>query len=265
MRRTLIAAVLAAVSSAVVFVPGALGAKPSVALGAKPSVALGGSQLGGLVRERVIDYARPPGAHGGPPASGAMVTDFKLAKQHWVASATVGYTITTAGCGTSQCATLVNAGFDAWQSTSGLTFTQNSSSNEINLCTDAPNSVSWQSIDGPGNVLAETFPCYYLGSGQMAGFDIVFDSGDAWSNCGSVEACTGQTAISIQATATHEAGHVVGLNHVSAPRDGRLTMYPYIDYGDWGFSTLGCGDQLGVAKQYHRSFTCTAGGTVPLD
>lgn len=228
------------------------------------AAARGGSQSG-LVRGKIIDYAKPPSAHGGPQPSDAMAADFKIGKQHWAAPTTVGYTIDPTGCGTSKCASLVNAGFDAWEPLSNVTFTQNSSSNEINACTGAANSVSWQPIDGPGNVLAETFPCYYLASGQMAGFDIVFDSGDSWSNCDSVAACQGQAAVSIRATATHESGHAVGLNHVSAPRDGRLTMYPYIGDGDWGFSTLGCGDQLGVAKLYGSSFTCMAGINVPLD
>jgi hypothetical protein len=193
-----------------------------------------------------------------------MATDFKLAKQHWT-TPSVDYVVNTANCGatSSGCRTAVDNGFDAWQPTSGVAFNDNSGTAQENPCTPGtPNTVEWVPIDGAGGTLAQTSPCYYLGTDQMAGFVIQFDTGDAWSTC--TTSCS-SSVFPIQATATHEAGHAVGLNHVGSPRDARLTMYPYITPGDFGFATLGCGDQLGTARQYGTSFTCTAGGTVPLD
>ena len=69
----------------------------------------------------------------------------------------------------------------------------------------------------------------------------------------------------IQATATHEEGHSMGLDHVHPPRDARLTMYPFITEGDTGFRTLGCGELLGVNALYGTTSVCTANVTVPLD
>ena len=217
----------------------------------------------GLVQGHIVDYAKPPGPPGGGGGSAeptAMVTDFKLAKQHWLSSP-VQYKVDERACPVNGCTNPVNAGFDAWQPTSGISFNESNNPSQTNPCTGGPNRVYWGSIDGPGNVLAQTFPCYFLGTNQMAGFETEFDSADPWSTC--TTACSG-SVFPIQATATHEAGHVVGLLHVRAPRDARLTMFPFITPGDFGFATLGCGDQLGTAKQYGTSFACST-STVPLD
>lgn len=88
------------------------------------------------------------------------------------------------------------------------------------------------------------------------GFQTVFDADDLWSDSGA------SGKFDIQATATHEEGHTTGLDHVRAPRDARLTMYPYITEGDTGFSTLGCGDRRGVNALYNAGLTCDG---VPLD
>jgi hypothetical protein len=217
----------------------------------------------------VVDYTKPPGTPGGGGGGGggsagtAMATDFKLAKQHWTTSP-VEYVVNAANCGStsSSCIGAVDFGFDQWEPTSDVAFTNNSGTSQENPCTGQPNSVSWTAIDGPGNVLAQTLPCYFLGTNQMAGFVIQFDSDDPWSTCSS--SCP-STDFSIRSVASHEVGHAVGLNHVGAPRDVRLTMYPSIAPGDLGISTLGCGDQLGTARLYGTSFTCVAGSTVPLD
>ncbi len=230
---------------------------------AAPAAAAGnGAPSPGVRQDRIVDYAKPPGPPGGgKPAPTAMATDFKLAKQHWLTTP-VQYKVDSSACPAGNCAGAVEAGVAAWEPTSGVSFNESNNPSQVNPCSGRPNTVYWGPIDGPGGTLAQTLPCVYLGTNQMAGFEIEFDSADAWSTC--TTACTG-SVFPIQATATHEAGHVVGLFHVSAPRDTRLTMYPYITPGDFGFATLGCGDQLGTAKQYGTSFTCVAGLTVPLD
>lgn len=232
----------------------------AVTAGADP----GGSQAG-LVRGHIVDYVKPPGGPGGGgggTAGTALATDFKLAKQRWPSGSAIRYTISGNGCdaGASACVTSANNGIDAWDSPTGLTLTSGGSS--TNPCTGQPNSVSWVQIDGSGSILAQTFPCYYLGTNQMVGFDVQFDEDEPWSTCGSVSQCNSANAFSVQAVATHEAGHVIGLNHVSSPRDIKLTMYPYINESDFAFATLGCGDGLGAAKQYNGTFDCS---TVPLD
>ena len=44
----------------------------------------------------------------------------------------------------------------------------------------------------------------------------------------------------------HEFGHVAGLDHVNAPRDGCLTMYRFATSGETQKRTLGLGDRLGM-------------------
>jgi hypothetical protein len=225
----------------------------------------GGGPPPGLARGHIVDYVKPPGTPGGGggTAGTAMATDFKLAKQRWFGSP-VEYTVSGADCGStaSSCVSAVDAGFDVWQPTSGIAFNNNSGTSQTNACTGQPNSVSWVTIDGSGSVLAQTFPCYFVGTNQMAGFDIQFDKDEPWSTCTS--SCPSDD-FSIRSVSSHEAGHAVGLNHVGAPRAVRLTMFPTIAPGDSGIFTLGCGDQLGTAKQYGTSFTCVAGSTVPVD
>ncbi len=63
----------------------------------------------------------------------------------------------------------------------------------------------------------------------------------------------------IQAVATHEVGHVIGLGHVSPRRAIRLTMFRGAFIADKGPQTLGCGDRLGVNELYSPSplLNCT--------
>lgn len=211
--------------------------------------------------ERVvfIDYGKP----GKPrkPEATADATDFRLLPGHpsWLASRSpISYSISTVGC-SDECggaASSVKAAFDAWE-VSGLAFDQvGAKQADANPC-GGTDSVSWAPIDGPGRILAYTEVCSTRGPDkQIDGFQTVFDSGDTWSDSGAEE------KFDIQATATHEEGHTIGLDHVSAPRDARLTMYPFITAGDIGFRTLGCGDRLGVNALYGTTLDCSS---VPLD
>jgi hypothetical protein len=205
-----------------------------------------------------IDYAKPPAPPGKPVAT-ADATDFHLLAGHpsWPAGSTIDYSVTTTGC-SPDCggaASSVSAAFDTWQ-VSGLTFTM-TSTGATDRC-GGTDSVTWAPIDGPGGVLASTSVCQTLGPNrQIVGFQTVFDSGDSWS-----VSAEGTNMFDIQATATHEEGHTIGLDHVHSPFDARLTMYPYITPGDIGFRTLGCGDRLGVNAIYGPSLDCSG---VPLD
>jgi hypothetical protein len=224
------------------------------AAGAQPS----GGVPPGLERVAFIDYGVRTSAR--PAAATAMSTDFALLGGHpsWTASSTVHYSVSVTGC-TDDCAqasTAVDNAFTEWE-LSGITFNR-ATTGDANPC-GGTDSVSWAPIDGADGVLAETFVCRTLATHEIVGFQTVFDSGDSWSDSGT------SGHFDIQATATHEEGHSMGLDHVHAPRDARLTMYPYITEGDTGFRTLGCGELLGVNALYGTSTVCTAGGTVPLD
>ncbi len=109
---------------------------------------------------------------------------------------------------------------------------------------DGQNTMSWAAIDGPGDIVAVCNYWYYVGANQLAEFDIVFDSAEAWSTDGTLE------AFDIQGIATHELGHTLVLQDLRSPRDGALTMHAYTWLGDTAKRSLGSGDILGVRAIY---------------
>ena len=54
----------------------------------------------------------------------------------------------------------------------------------------------------------------------------------------------------MQNVATHEAGHVEGLGHVNAPKDGVETMYKFTDEGETFRRKLCDGDLAGIDALY---------------
>ncbi len=205
--------------------------------------------------ERIVfvDYGQY--FHGGPPPHTATdaATDFRLTLGgiSWSA-AVVEYSVNTATC-SNDCADAqaqVNAALDSWE-VSGVTFTMDNASPDANLC-GGTNSVSWASIDGVGNVLAVASVCRNVATKVIVGFTVTFDADDVWSDSGDAG------KFDIQAVGAHEGGHVVGLDHVSAPRDSRLTLFRTGTTGDAGPRTLGCGDRLGVNALYGTALDCSA-------
>jgi hypothetical protein len=84
-----------------------------------------------------------------------------------------------------QARALINAGIQAWAPFSSLTFTEVTNGGEMEI--------AFQNIDGPGKVQAQfTSPPFQR---------LVFDTSEAW------------TVQKVLAVATHEAGHMSGLNH----------------------------------------------------
>ncbi len=131
------------------------------------------------------------------------------------------------------------AEWDAEDHPSGNLFTEVASGADIK--------VFWASIDGPGNVLAQTTFWYNPFTKEISRSEIKFDSGDSWFVASS-ESCT-QTgnAFDIMNVAVHEIGHSIGLGHVS---DRLLTMYGYASPGETQKRSLGFGDQRGLDKLY---------------
>lgn len=97
----------------------------------------------------------------------------------------------------------------------------------------------------PAGILAVT--CYWTKGNRIVEADMKFNSRESWAL--SLRNCHAQ--VMLEATVTHEAGHVFGLDHVSEVRHGRLTMSPYIDdLCENQESTLGLGDMLGLEALY---------------
>lgn len=95
-------------------------------------------------------------------------------------------------------------------------------------------------------ILAVT--CFWISGGRIVEADMRINSRESWAL--SPAGCTGGMMM-LEATVTHEAGHVFGLDHVGERRHGRLTMSPYIDGPcQNGEATLGWGDLRGLQQLY---------------
>ena len=80
---------------------------------------------------------------------------------------------------------------------------------------------------------------------EIVGFRMAFDAGDRWSKTGNAD------SFDVQNVATHEMGHVAGLAHVNAGKDGCLTMYKFSDRGETQKRTLGWGENRGLDQLYN--------------
>ena len=109
---------------------------------------------------------------------------------------------------------------------------------------DGHNVVGFAKLD-PGT-LAVT--CYWISAGKIVEADMKITTRESWAL--SLATCHGNMPM-LEATITHEAGHVFGLDHVGENRHGRLTMSPYIDGPcENNEATLGLGDMLGLESLY---------------
>ncbi|HEX9712903.1 MAG TPA: matrixin family metalloprotease [Actinomycetota bacterium] len=90
---------------------------------------------------------------------------------------------------------------------------------------DGYNDVAFISLDGPGGTLAEVRVCAEFnpsGRDRVLEWDIAFDSAEDWQTTISPSA----GVIDIYNVATHEAGHVVGVAHVSGDPDSCVSLNP---------------------------------------
>jgi hypothetical protein len=111
---------------------------------------------------------------------------------------------------------------------------------------DASITVSWQPLDGSFDVIASVAVFYTIETKEILLSSIVLDSEDNWFIGEETDKCENVgSAFDIQNVVTHEAGHVVGLGHVSHPA---LTMYPYVSPGELNKRSLGLGDRNGFNK-----------------
>lgn len=147
----------------------------------------------------------------------------------------------------------VEAGFEEWDNDDYLPAGHPlKGANFFKRVVSSGNTVSWDEIDGPGGAVAMAGISFKPWSKEMVSFKIVFDEDELWGILSPtlLWPYTGATAFDIQNVAAHEVGHVVGLGHVNAPKDGLLTMYRYTTEGETLKRDLGSGDKLGVEDLY---------------
>lgn len=208
-----------------------------------------------VAQEIVTDFKGPTDTHAGQGPHPTTESDrYSLLSGglRWFAGGTVEYRIV----GTepvSGANTAVVAGEQEWDALiSGRNFVRNDATTQTNPCTELPNAITWATIDGPGGVVGFTSPCYFLGIREIVGFTITLDVDESWATNGAA------TLLDVADVATHEFGHAVGFGHVSAPRDGCLTMYKFVMDGEIQKRTLGLGEKLGLAAVYGNT-NVTAG------
>ena len=108
---------------------------------------------------------------------------------------------------------------------------------------DLQNVIGFKSLEF--GVLAVT--CFWMSNGRMVEADIQINNNESWAL--SLQGCADEAML--EATMTHEAGHVFGLDHVSERRHGRLTMSPYLNGACQNSeASLGSGDVLGLQALY---------------
>ena len=108
--------------------------------------------------------------------------------------------------------------------------------------------VSFASIDQEGGILAQTTVWYYRPPlKEIIRAEVVFDADDSWASLPLIPlACSvSGDDFDVNAVASHEFGHVVGIGHFE---NQFLTMNPYY-IGAKG-QTLATGDVDGFAKLY---------------
>ena len=155
----------------------------------------------------------------------------------------------------------VKLGFEAWDAATSAELFNNPTIDTSAWWgrEDGRNNVSWQLIAGYPNVIAGTW-IWYLdndGSGGMSATDEIIET-DIVFNLGSIkwgidpdgEGPTKIKNFDVQDIATHEAGHVVGLDDLYESKYSELTMYGYSSKGETKKISLEVGDVLGTQAIY---------------
>ena len=97
---------------------------------------------------------------------------------------------------------------------------------------------------GAGSTLASTRSEYSVATKQMVRFSMTFNNRFTWTT-------TGETGkFDVQAIATHELGHALGLNHPPDTACSEETMWASAGSGETKKRSLEAGDKTGVATLY---------------
>jgi hypothetical protein len=131
------------------------------------------------------------------------------------------------------------------------TFKHDDDTRQRNPCSGLPNTISWAPIDGPVGIVARSRICFNPATREIGGFDIQFDSLDGWS----IGPDGDPRTYDVENVATHEFGHVAGLDHVTGPQDRCLTMYVATSPEEIEQRTLGWGDKRGLDVLYDTDDT----------
>ena len=193
------------------------------------------------VEEVFIDYSHAgPGPHPTTESNSFHLTQGGI---RWFSGSTVEYEITEAEAVSGGNTAIENAvsTIDGFVNT--RVFTRDDVSPTANPC-GGDNRVVWASIDGAGGILATASVCRNVATKEIRGFVMTLDNAESWATDGN------SSKFDVENVASHEWGHVAGLDHTNAPKDGCLTMYRFAGLGETQKRTLGLGDKLGMDVLY---------------
>lgn len=199
------------------------------------------------VQETFIDYTHAgPGPHPTTESSSFHLTQGGIS---WFSGGTVEYQITGTEGITGGNTAIENAKttWDGFVTTRA--FTRNDSTTQTNPCTGNPNTIQWSTIDGVGGALATASVCRNVATKAIGGFVMTLDSAEPWATDGNL------SSFDVENVASHEWGHIVGLGHTNAPKDGCLATYRFTGLGEIQKRTLGLGDKLGMNNLYGSTDT----------
>jgi len=145
--------------------------------------------------------------------------------------------------------TAFTAAADAWdRETAFSVFAYQGTTTLLAGAYDGVNVISWGNYGDP-NVIAVAY-IWYIWEGFMHSknleSDILLNTAWPWDVTGALD------KMDVQAVATHEFGHVVGLWDLYACYDYWLTMYGYSNLGITYQRTLGLGDIKGLERLYGK-------------
>jgi hypothetical protein len=174
----------------------------------------------------------------------------------------IGNPLNTSGLSAAQVSSMLSGAFGSWQvagtrasisytqSTSGPAYSANDGVNAVYFASNGNRNLDW-------GVVALTEVLYYVSNGQIIEADMVFNdnqflftanAGDTGTTVG------GHTAIYLRDVATHEAGHVLGLDH------GLVNLSSLIYTAFSGQYSLSGDDQNAVRTMYPNG--ATSGGAM---
>lgn len=207
-----------------------------------------------------IHYAKPsnPGRPQPPPADNAA---YKLIGPKWRVLP-VSYVIDPDGA-PEGAVTEIKSAFEAWDEVTSTelfndTVTVDPSAEPSLDAPDGKNVICWRGI-APTNIVAMTILWYidYDGNGPDDGdetvdTDVIFNALLKWGIDPDGEGPTKIKAYDIRNVATHEAGHVVGLDDLAEDIYRELTMYAYTTKGETIKISLEIGDVNGCQALYGK-------------
>jgi hypothetical protein len=240
---------------------------------AVPVIAEGGRVVpkGELRTDILIHYANPdnPGKGKGPPSKGddgeKVLDYYELLGPKWF-SLPVGYTIDTSFSPVDPLAgaSEIEASFEAWDAvTDDELFAPPVVASGVTLdFYDDENTVAWRILTGYPKAIAVTALRYYDNDGDGAmspgdefyAFDVVFNLMQKWAidpdGEGPLEPDAKGRWFDLRNIATHEAGHVVGLDDLYDDSYSELTMYGYASPKETKKISLEAGDIAGAQALY---------------